>query len=111
MREGCCPNWRQVFKEREALIDHQHELRQLKEDAEAERHSLGEASSQLVNARDAVTAMAEAAEEQRLHVAELVKATVAEAEVSNGGGRSQCVCVCLTSIRYVLKLTSVRCVF
>ena len=70
-----------VEKEREALLEHQKTLAMQKEEAERDRKSLNEKTSQLSNARDAVSAMAEEAQAARNKVAELATQTQHEAEL------------------------------
>lgn len=69
-----------VAKEREALLDHQKSVDQQREEAEAQRRSLHEASAQLATARDELKAKVEQTETQRVQVTELARATAYEAE-------------------------------
>jgi hypothetical protein len=63
-----------VTKEREVLLERHSQLLAEREAAERERHEIHEASTHLASARDAVSAMADETESQRVHVSELAKA-------------------------------------
>ena len=70
-----------VAKERDAIADQFKSLEKQKEEAQAQRASLAEASTKLVTAREQVSAMAEETATQRHQVTELARSTAREAEV------------------------------